>query len=168
MALVAWDCDEPLTLAEAKAHLRVDFAEDDALITALISAAREHAENYICAPIRCRTEQQQTMGFPVGCYHLPHLSAVVGITYGAETFTDFVVLGDTVTGNWPCTSEVVTIEYTAGFETVSDVPAVIKQALLLTIGHLYENREAVIVGTTAVEVPMGTLALLHPYRNYRD
>ena len=35
---------EPLTLAEAKLHLRVDFTDDDALITMLIAAARQYAE----------------------------------------------------------------------------------------------------------------------------
>lgn len=42
--LVTPPAAEPVTLAEAKLHLRVDVADDDALITALISAARQHAE----------------------------------------------------------------------------------------------------------------------------
>jgi len=37
---------EPVTLAMAKLHLRVDFSDDDLLITALISAAREWCEVY--------------------------------------------------------------------------------------------------------------------------
>ncbi len=37
--------EEPVTLVQAKAHLRVEVADDDALITNLISAARVHAEN---------------------------------------------------------------------------------------------------------------------------
>jgi hypothetical protein len=44
LQLVTPPIDEPVTLAEAKLHLRVDFDEDNALILALISAARQAAE----------------------------------------------------------------------------------------------------------------------------
>lgn len=44
LQLVTSPAEEPLSLADAKLHLRVDFTDDDALITALISAARQAAE----------------------------------------------------------------------------------------------------------------------------
>ena len=38
---------EPLTVAEAKLHLRVDISDDDTYIGTLITAAREWVENYL-------------------------------------------------------------------------------------------------------------------------
>ena len=38
---------EPVTLAEAKAHLRVDISDDDTYISALIKGAREWVEDYL-------------------------------------------------------------------------------------------------------------------------
>ncbi|WP_368658694.1 head-tail connector protein [Budvicia aquatica] len=39
-------------------------------------------------------------------------------------------------------------------------------AMLLLIGHWYENRESVIIGTQASVVPIATDILLQPYRVY--
>ena len=44
LQLITPPAQEPVSLAEAKLHLRVDFPDDDALIVAMIAAARHHAE----------------------------------------------------------------------------------------------------------------------------
>ena len=47
----------------------------------------------------------------------------------------------------------------------SSIPAPIRSAALLMIGHLYQNREAVTgYGAALQETPMGVEALLAPYR----
>jgi uncharacterized phiE125 gp8 family phage protein len=55
---------EPLTLAEAKAHLRVDFTDDDTLIEALIGAARAAAEQYTNRALMPQTITQVLHCFP--------------------------------------------------------------------------------------------------------
>lgn len=46
-----------------------------------------------------------------------------------------------------------------------EIPAPLKQAALLMVGNLYNNREAVTY-TTAVEVPLAYNYLLQLYRDY--
>lgn len=40
-------------------------------------------------------------------------------------------------------------------------------AMLLLIGHWFENREAVVIGSSAAELPMAVEALISPYRHYQ-
>ena len=49
----------------------------------------------------------------------------------------------------------------------AELPADVRAAALLIIGHLYEHREAVVIGTIATDLPMGVELLLAPYVIHR-
>jgi uncharacterized phage protein (predicted DNA packaging) len=44
------------------------------------------------------------------------------------------------------------------------VPADLRQAVLMLVGHWYENREATLVGVSADEVPFGVQAIIDQHR----
>jgi uncharacterized phiE125 gp8 family phage protein len=59
----------------------------------------------------------------------------------------------------------VEIQVVVGYGAEDAVPQEYKQAILLLLGHWYENREQVTVGEVAREIPMGVEALLWLDRN---
>lgn len=64
LTLVTAPASEPVSLAEAKAHLRIDAADDDSLITALITAAREAAEAHTRRALVTQSWRLSLDGFP--------------------------------------------------------------------------------------------------------
>ena len=66
---------EPVTLAEAKLHLRVDVADDDVLIGAMISAARDMVERYTSRTL-IYTAYRMTMDMWTWDIELPRSPAV--------------------------------------------------------------------------------------------
>uniref|UniRef100_A0A6M3K180 Putative head-tail connector n=1 Tax=viral metagenome TaxID=1070528 RepID=A0A6M3K180_9ZZZZ len=73
--------------------------------------------------------------------------------------------------SWPTTTlrpvNGIKVTFTAGYgDAASSVPAAVRQAMLLLIGHLYENREAVVTGTMVNEMPLGVSALLWKRRAF--
>lgn len=55
----------------------------------------------------------------------------------------------------------IQITYVAGYgDEPGDVAAVWKRAILLLVGHWYENREATISGTIVKEIPLGVQSLI--------
>jgi len=176
---------EPVTLAEAKAHLRVSHTAEDSLITALITVAREQAESYTQRSICAQTLDYSRDAFLLQ-FELPlcPLQSVTSIKYidlnGTEQTlaeAEYQVNSQSIPAIialahgkvWPCVrSELnaVRIRYSAGYATAADIPASIKSAMLLLIGDLYENRENS-APAAQIELPWGFKALLNPYRIIR-
>ncbi len=69
--------------------------------------------------------------------------------------------------SWPTTfrrDDAIEVQYIAGYGPVSsDVPGTLRRAIKLAIGHYYANRESIIVGTIASELPRGVMNLLRPF-----
>ncbi len=49
---------------------------------------------------------------------------------------------------------------------MEEVPADLRQAVLMLVGHFYENREATLVGISADEVPLGVWDILNQHREW--
>lgn len=173
--------DEPVSLDEAKVHLRVDSIDEDDLIQSLISAARQQVENHTRHALLTRTYDLALPCFG-GCIELPWppLQSVTGVFYTAVGASEatvapsvYVVTTSGVRGRitqaygqyWPVfTAGIpypVRVRFVAGFGDVDDVPAEIKQAILLIVGALYENREAVTSASVGSRpLTMGVTSLL--------
>lgn len=169
---------EPLTLAEAKLHLRVDsdIADDDALISGLITAARQQAEVYTRRQLVSATWTHYLDWLP-GEIRLerPPLTAVTWIKYidtdGVQQTLDPSLYQVDSYGEparirraygaiWPSTRSqmnAVEVKFVCGYSTV---PESVKRAMLLIVGNLYENREATIAGTIITKVPLAAEWLL--------
>ena len=173
--------EEPLSLDEAKLHLRVDGTAEDDYIAGLIKAAREACEIEARRAFVTRTLDLSITCWPdyVLALPLPPLVSVTSIKYTDEDGSEGTVSASTYVVNanvepgliickpsqsWPSVNLMpgpsIVVRYVAGFGTAADVPAVYKQAMLLLIGHMYENRESVIVGTIATKLPDAVSKLL--------
>lgn len=182
--LIEGPASAPVSLEDAKAHCRVDHSDDDGLIAALIDAATAHLDGYTGILGRALVTQTWRQDFSRfgSCLRLPiaPVSQVSAVTYqdvdGVSRTADpaiYDLLADArgpylalrSGASWPPTyrrPDAVSVTYIAGAEPDA-VPTPIKQAILLTIGHWYENREAVSAGD-AREVPLAVTALTAPYR----
>lgn len=186
LTLILAPSGEPIALAEAKLHCRVDSTEDDALITALIVAARNQAEDRTGRVLVTQKWRIDIDAFPVDTIEipLPPLVSVESITYldsdGTRQTLDaaeYQVVANETPGrvlpaygkSWPgcrVAPGSVQISFTAGYGAAVSVPQAIKQWMLLQIGHGYANRESVNVGNVVNEMPYVD-SLLDPYRVLR-
>ncbi len=176
---------EPVSIAEAKAHLRVDadFTDDDLYIQSLISAARYHVETVSDRTLVRSQWQLKFDHFPSWDLELPRPPIATGqisVTYvpsGASApvaFTNFredrdstpAVIRPQWNGTWPTcrgAENDVTVTYWAGYgDSTTSVPAPARHAILMLVAHWYGTREAVIQGgmnpvPMAVEILLGSI-----------
>ena len=176
-----------VSLAETKAHLRVEHAEEDALIQGMIDAATSHLDGYHGRAHRALVTQTWRQDFAEFCdkLRLPlhPVASVSSVTYidtaGVQqtlASTEWQLLADERGGYvatrpgkfWPALGDAVpavSVTYIAG-QSASDVPKAIKQAMLLIIGDWHRNRETVAMAAGMKSIPSsGTVdALLAPFR----
>ena len=165
-----------IDLVTLKAHLRVDHAFDDAVISAYLSAAMAYAQHYTGVAIGQQEVEVALDGFPSGAISLPlaPASSVVSIVYVDEAAADQTLPNTAYAldnygishwvlaaagSEWPATYEaanVVRVRYMAG---ASVLDAAVKAALMLLVGHLYENRQEAAEKKLS-SVPLGVNALL--------
>lgn len=161
----------PVTLAEAKLHARVDLADDDALITALIVAATEMCEQKIGRAIMTQTWQLTLDAFPEA-FELTRVpvQSIASLTYvdlagATQTLASNLYSLDSAdefglayvvpayNGQWPDTRDqinAVKVQYVAGYANAAAVPQSIKQWILLTVATMYSNRETEAYSSRAV------------------
>lgn len=180
---------EPVTLSEAKAHLRVDGTDSDAEIAAMISAAREWCEQYLDRTLVHTQWVMRFDRFPVDGTDDIELPRPPMVASGANTAVSLSYTlegGATATygtssyrvdrhatpgavktnyaGTWPPhlqDDNSVSVTWWAGYgPSGQSVPAAIRHAMLMLIAFWYENRSTVLVGSISKQLEFAVESLL--------
>lgn len=184
---------EPITVAEARAHIEAPAYDDsdidpidDAKIEAWIAAAREHCEAFLGLSLTVRTLEIALDEFPddAEAIVLPMgpVIDIVSVSWGDgsddEMDADEYTLDDysvphclkPVGTAWPvvtAATNAIKVRYLAGYGDASDgadaLPKVIRAAILLVVGHLYEQRSES-TEKAMQALPLGVTSLLRPHR----
>jgi uncharacterized phiE125 gp8 family phage protein len=179
---------EPVTVPEAKAHLRIDGSAEDVLIQSLILTSRLHLEASLNLALITqswtfvldRWSKDQTIELPLS----PLLSVdAVRVKTGVSTFTAVpatsyvvdiasrpprLVWNATAKPNPYPPANGIEIDFTAGFgATAPLVPAPLRHAALLLVAHWYEHRDPGEIGTSTARVPAAVSDLIQPFRKMR-
>jgi uncharacterized phiE125 gp8 family phage protein len=173
---------EPLSLAEAKAFLRVETSDDDDVIGALIASARGHVEAQTRRALITQSWRLAIDAWPddgrlaVLPAPLQALTAArvydfSNVAQALDTAGFVLDKGASVLLFTPWSLPApgraaagIELDLTVGYgAAAADVPEPLRQAIRLLIAHWYENRGLVAAGTTTV-LPSTVAALIAPYR----
>ena len=172
---------EPISLAEAKALLRVEHSDDDAVIAALIAAARGHVEALTRRALMLQTRRFVRDEWPAdGRLRLragPLRGVIAARVFDAggeahaidvQRFVVDVAADIIASPSWAMpapgrSAAGIELDIELGYGPLaSDVPAPLRQALRMLLAHWYDNRGAVASGATLL--PAGAAVLIAQYR----
>ncbi len=175
--------EEPIELALAKKHLRIDHDDEDTLIEAWIKAARELTEVHCSKRWVTQSVRATFDSWPGdGIIRLPiePVSAIGSVKYldangtlttiGSSNYQSRLdgsppIIAGVANYYWPSVQygamNPVRVEFTAGYGAASAVPASVKAAMLLCLGYWDQNRGGEPSETpAALGMPAGARALL--------
>jgi uncharacterized phiE125 gp8 family phage protein len=179
---------EPVTVAEAKAHLRVDGDAEDILIGSLVLTSRLHIEAALGLALITQSWTLALDRWPRGNHiDLPMTplqsvddvrvvnGAGIAMIIPAESYlVDLasrpgrLVWNNTIPPIPGLPANGIEIDFTAGFGATADsVPAPLKHAILMLTAHWYEHRDPDDIGTSAAQVPAAVSDLIQPFRTIR-
>ncbi|MDB5579909.1 MAG: hypothetical protein JWR80_5085 [Bradyrhizobium sp.] len=168
---------EPLSLVEANAFLRVEHDADDAIIAALIAAARGHVEALTRRALLLQSWRVVLDAWPRdGRLRLrigPLRALLAARTFDAAGIShvidvqSFVLDAAANVIASPCWALPAPGRGTAGIEFdiacgFGATPADVPEPLRMLLAHWYDNRG--VISPAALPLPIGVAALLAPYR----
>lgn len=184
--LVTAPSTEPVTLQEAKDHLRISGSSEDTLITNLIYAARVQVENYLNRALITQTwdvfydewKNEMLLPYPpvqsvtsVKYYDLNCVQQTLSASnYWAVTQADPGSIVRKYETSWPELQygrpSAIVVRIVAGYGDADVIPEPIKHAIKILLTDLYENRGSVVVGTNVTRNWKFVVDLIHQYKIY--
>jgi len=163
--------DFPVEFEEVKTHLRIDGTDEDDYIQSLIIAATQYCENFQNRAYVTQTWELWLDEWPnyfelkaplisvtIDYYNTSDTKATVSSSdYYVDTKSSPGRVSLNYSKSWPSTTlrpiNGICVTYVCGYGYSENVPQNVKQAILLLIGHWFENREA------STDKPLSTIPL---------
>ena len=178
---------EPVTLAEAKAYLRVEHDDDDDVIAALIAGARVHVEAQTRRALITQSWRLVRDAWPRRRPHRRACRRRCARSRRARLSARRLDAGDRRrsvrrrhgggargavvrvrvrcrrrAASSPASSSTSTVGYG---DAAADVPEPLRQAIRILVAHWYENRGLIAIGADVAVLPAdASAALIAPYR----
>lgn len=188
LVLTSGPAVEPVTVSEAKAHLRLDGAADDILIASLILTSRLHIEAALGLALITQSWRLTLDDWPADGeirFPLRPVASIASVsvlaadgTPAAVAPTEYLLDGHALRprlvlrqGPRPKPGRLaggIEIAFAAGLgDAADDVPEPIRHAILMLVAHWYEHRDPLEIGSAAANIPAAVSELLNPYREVR-